>query len=312
MKITKIERKEFNGKVYNFHCLPDENYFSENILVHNCYKGNTMNGKNMSLETFKTVLDKFPPTLTQLAFGADAFGTANPDLWDMARYARSKFVIPNITLADISDDVADKVAGVMGACAISRYDDKNICYNSVKKLTDRGMTQVNIHNMICEETFNRTMETIFDMGSDPRLAKMNALVFLSLKQKGRGEHGFTPLTQARFNQLVQAAMDAGISYGFDSCSANKFINYINEIEPVNKAQLLTSVEPCESGLFSSYVNVDAKYSPCSFSEGTEGWEEGIDITKIKSFSKEVWFSEQVASWRKKLLGNCRSCPIYNV
>lgn len=277
-----------------------------------CYKGNTANGKNMSLKTFKKVLDKFPPTLTQIAFGADASATANPDLWDMARYARSKFVIPNITVANISDEVADKLSALMGAVAVSRYADKNKCYDSVKKLTDRGMDQINIHNMICEETFDQTMETIYDMTHDSRLIGMNALVLLSLKKKGRGEKGFTPLSQERFNLLVEAATKARINYGFDSCGANKYINYLESENPVNKKQLLMSVEPCESGLFSTYVSVDGEYFPCSFCEGVEGWEKGIDLLSISNFTEEVWNSDRVNEWRKKLLGNCRNCPIYNI
>lgn len=277
-----------------------------------CYKGNTSSGKNMSFDTFKIILDKFPPTLTQLAFGADANATSNPDLWKMADYARSKFVIPNITVANISDDTADKIAKVMGACAVSRYADKNQCYDSIKRLTDRGMKQVNIHAMICEETFDRTIETINDMRSDPRLEKMNAIVMLSLKCKGRGEHGFTPLSQERFNQLVEAAQKAGINYGFDSCGSSKFLNYLDKTNPPNKTQLQVSVEPCESGLFSTYVNVDGRYSPCSFCEGTPGWENGIDLTSIDNFTNDVWFSEKVKGWRQKLLENKRNCPIYNV
>ena len=35
IKIKKIIKKPFKGKVYNFGCIPDNNYFANNILVHN-------------------------------------------------------------------------------------------------------------------------------------------------------------------------------------------------------------------------------------------------------------------------------------
>ncbi len=57
MKIKNITRINYTGKVYNFHCLPSENYLSENTLVHNCYKSNTKNGTNMSYQTFKKIFD---------------------------------------------------------------------------------------------------------------------------------------------------------------------------------------------------------------------------------------------------------------
>ena len=46
MKIRKITKEQFKGKVYNFSCSPNHNYFSHNVLVHNCdvapldYEGN--------------------------------------------------------------------------------------------------------------------------------------------------------------------------------------------------------------------------------------------------------------------------------
>ena len=101
-----------------------------------CYKSNTPDGKNMSLDTFKSILDKMGVQLTQVAFGADSEASSNPELFQMAEYCREKGVVPNITVANISDETADRLASVMGAVAVSRYDDKDACYDSVKKLTD--------------------------------------------------------------------------------------------------------------------------------------------------------------------------------
>lgn len=103
MKIKKITRRPFTGTVYNFHCKPDEMYFSQGMLVHNCYKSNNPDGHNMSLDEFKNVIDKMP-WLTQCAIGADAHGTTNPDLFKMMQYARSKGIVPNLTLADRASD----------------------------------------------------------------------------------------------------------------------------------------------------------------------------------------------------------------
>jgi hypothetical protein len=86
-----------------------------------CYKGNTKNGHNTSLADFKTVIDKIPRTLTQVAFGADASATANPDLFKMMDYARSIGVIPNITVASVTRETAKRLAGVCGAVACSQY-----------------------------------------------------------------------------------------------------------------------------------------------------------------------------------------------
>ncbi len=61
-------------------CKGPKNAEGKHTLCPFCYKGNTPNkGKNTSFDTFKKVLDKMPPTLTQIAFGVDAQAESNPD-----------------------------------------------------------------------------------------------------------------------------------------------------------------------------------------------------------------------------------------
>lgn len=272
------------------------------------------NGKNMSLDTFKSIIDKMKVSktcigITQCAIGADATCESNPDLFKMMEYARQNYVVPNITVADISDDVADKLSSLCGAVAVSRYSDKNICYDSVKKLTDRGMSQVNIHIMISEETYDDVIETMNDYSTDPRLAKLNAIVLLSLKQKGRGV-GFTPLSQERFTEVVNMAFANNVPIGFDSCSCHKFINAIKDKESYQELVMLS--EPCESSLFSSYINTDGLFFPCSFCEGHDEWSEGIDVANCDNFVKDVWMHPRVEEFRKKLLKCNRNCPMFKV
>ena len=150
-----------------------------------CYKNNTKDGHNMSFDTFQTIFDKLPKSITQIAFGADATALANPDLFKMMAYASRNGIIPNITVADITPSTADRLANVCGAVAVSRYANKNKCYDAIKFLTDRGMDQVNIHMMVSNETYKTLLETLDDYENDERLAKMKAIVMLSLKKKGR-------------------------------------------------------------------------------------------------------------------------------
>jgi len=53
-------------------------------------------------------------------------------------YCREQGVVPNITVAEISDETADKLVKYCGACAISRYENKDICYDSVEKIYPYG------------------------------------------------------------------------------------------------------------------------------------------------------------------------------
>jgi len=276
-----------------------------------CYKGNTSHGKNMSLETFKRLFEKLPKSVTQIAFGADANGTSNPDLLPMMQFCRAQGVIPNITVADITEETAKRLAEVCGAVSVSRYD-KDACYNSVASFTGFGLQQCNIHCMLSEETYAEALELLEDVKTDDRLKKLNAVVFLSLKQKGRGEN-FNVLTKSKFDVLVNKALELGINFGFDSCSCNKFLDTIKDHGEYKRFE--TVVEPCEALCFSMYCNVDGRFYPCSFIEGEKGWEEGFDMLRVDDFLKDVWFSKKVLEYRAQIIAarkHKKSCFYFDV
>ena len=268
-----------------------------------CYKANTPSGQNMSFDTFKTILDKMPHVLTQIAYGADAQAASNPDLFKMMAHARSKGIIPNITVADVSDETARKLADVCGAVAVSAYEaDKNLCYNSVKKLTDLGMKQINIHAMLSRQSLSFVHEVVDDVKKDKRLERLNCVVFLGVKPRGRAASNFHPVSSQEFGALVDHCVSTGINYGMDSCSCQRFLKWA---ETHGTHELLQLAEPCESLLFSLYISVDGVAWPCSFSEKEE---RGISVLD-HDFS-EVWNGDAAREWRKRLLANNRECPVY--
>jgi hypothetical protein len=269
-----------------------------------CYKSNTKNGTYMSFETFKKIFHFLPKTVNQIAFGLDAKCESNPDTFKIMNYCRDNDVIPNVTVADINNKTAEKLADLCGAVSVSYYGDKDICFNSVKNLTDNGLDQVNIHAMIADETFSSTLYLLDNCLFDDRLKKLNAIVMLSLKRKGRGETYHT-LHQDKFDVLCDYAMRNNIPIGFDSCSSHKFIYAIRK-HP-NKKQIEKYVEPCESGLFSIYCDVNGKFYPCSFCE------DKMDGLELKdNFYRDVWNHPQMDYFKTELLDNDRKCPIYHI
>lgn len=173
------------------------------------------------------------------------------------------------------------------------------------------LKSVNMHCLLSEETFERCMEAMRDSKSDPRLKGLNAIVFLWLKPKGERNTFHQLISMDKFKQLIDYAFQNNITIGFDSCSSSNFLNAIRDNPHYKEIEQM--VEPCESTLFSYYVNVEGKGFPCSFSEGIY---KGIDILKVKDF-KEVWSGEETLDFRNKVLNTktsqkCRSCPIYNL
>jgi len=166
--------------------------------------------------------------------------------------------------------------------------------------------------MICQETYEKAFEIMKDIKSDPRLEKLNAIVFLSLKTKGRSKGRFQ-LSQEQFSNLTNYALENNVSFGMDSCSAQKFTKAIEG--HANEAQMNQSAEPCESSLYSSYIDVKGDFYPCSFSPGTPGWETGISVLDCDDFIKDVWFSDRVRKFSEGVIKcrNCKqSCSIYDI
>ena len=284
-----------------------------------CYKSNTCKGDNMSLDIFKKVIKKINQNnqLTQVAFGLGATAEENPELWDMCKILRNEGIIPNGTVANISDITAEKIASLFGACAVSFHGDKDTCYNSVKRLVDKGLKQVNIHQVIHENNLEETKEILKDIKNDPRLKDLRAIVLLALKPKGRGDK-FVPITSHwKYKEIINYAFDNNINVGFDSCGCINFLNTTKEHKDFKYFETLA--EGCESTAFSIYVDVFGKTYPCSFSPNMEEWGDGMDIINKEDFLTDVWFSEKFNVFRKKLLEtqsnncfSCRECPLFNL
>lgn len=306
MKIVSIKKIPYSGFVYNIETNPDHNYFvsPSKILVHNCYKSNINTGKNTSFEDFKKTIDKMPSIL-QVAFGiGDIDG--NPDFFKMMEYCRVMGIVPNVTVNGfrLTSGHLDKLADFCGAVAVSNYE-KSSCYGTVKALTDRGMKQINIHQLVAAETVDQIWDLISDYKTDDRLRKLNAIVFLSLKQRGRGM-SYHKIDIEDFKKIIFYCLNQNIPFGFDSCTANKFSEVIKDDPRFHEIEKY--IEPCESTLFSGYLNVESKFFPCSFLENGSG----IDVLNCEDFLQDVWYNPETIEWRKKLLDNCRNCPAYNI
>lgn len=262
-----------------------------------CYKSNVKAGKNMSLDTYKQVLDKLPKTVTQIAFGiGDIDG--NPDLFPILEETRKASIIPNITIhgRGLTDQYAKQFVNVLGGIAVSWYN-KDVALEAIFKLKKAGMNIVNIHYMLSEETYQGALDLLELYKTDSILQKVTAIVFLSLKQKGRGI-GFTPLSEDKFKNLLEYVNI--VPMGFDSCTAGKFMRNVSNPEKYEQY-----IEPCESTRFSLYINVDAKVYPCSFAEQGEG----IDIIGAKSFIDNVWNAPQTVRFRNKCIKCSPNCPL---
>lgn len=280
-----------------------------------CYKGNKKGNTaiNMSLETFRSLFAKFPKTVTQIAFGITSIGT-HPELFDIFQHCRDNMVVPNVTIngADpLTDEQISKLISVVGAMAISLNKtnfEKGL--DLIDRLTKAGAKQTNVHYVISRQTIDFAYTVCNAITNDPRMKGLNAIVFLGLKPKSRGQ-SFDVLPIEAYIRLVNHCLENNIPFGFDSCSAPRFDRAIeiSTIDEAKKKLMSSCSERCESGLFSAYLDSTGKYWHCSFGEGMEV-AYGIDVTKVEDFTKDVWLSAPMTKWRTRLLELNRECPLY--
>jgi hypothetical protein len=279
-----------------------------------CYKGNTDGPPtNMDFDMYRTILGKIPKTLTQVALGITSVQT-NPDFQKMLSYTRSCGFIPNFTTSgiDLTESFAKEIQPYVGAIAVSAYQtDKNVCYNTIKMLTDLGYKQINIHLLVSRQTMSFVWEVLKDIKEDPRLAKMYAVIFLAVKPKGRAVQ-FTSATGEEYDLLVQHCISNNIIFGLDSCSAPKIDDSIRalDVSQKDKNLMLACSERCESTLFSCYINVYGVAWACSFAENEQPI--CVDVLGCKDFIKDVWYSEPISNFREGLLSKNRNCPIFSL
>lgn len=93
-KIKDINRIKYTGKVYNFAVKDNNNYYANNILVHNCYEGCTPEGKHGDLFSYPFINTLHP--YTEIALNGNDLD--HPDLVAFLEFLKKKKVYANITV----------------------------------------------------------------------------------------------------------------------------------------------------------------------------------------------------------------------
>jgi MoaA/NifB/PqqE/SkfB family radical SAM enzyme len=287
-----------------------------------CYKSNHRHGVSvhMPVHIMERILDTFEihngegetfQPLTQIALGITDV-EAHPQLFEIAQAIRKRGIACNVTIngRPLTDEYAKQISQNFNAIAVS-VTEKNqaSAFEVIHKLSvERGMKQVNIHFVLSESNYDYAFNLIDKVADNPLLEKVNAIVFLSAKDKtGCGIKFVNSL--AKYRKLMGHAKEKQVGIGMDSCDSPSYLEMIKDDEDYE--QQAQYVEPCESGLFSSYINTFGFFFPCSFTEGALGWDQGMDVLAHDHFT-EIWRSDKLNQWRDTLLGNNRNCPVYNI
>ena len=188
--IKSINKIQYSGNVYNFAVKDNNDYYANNILVHNCYEGCTANGKHGDL--FKYPFINTLHAYTELALNGNDLD--HPDIEKFLEFLKEKKVFANITvnqnqffanydrikdwqekkmvygigvsLQNATDELIEKmnsipntvlhtIVGILSEDDIMKLKDHNI---KILLLGQRGVNYLNSHN----DEVNKNKQYVYD------------------------------------------------------------------------------------------------------------------------------------------------------
>lgn len=263
-----------------------------------CYqKAIERSGANMSVEDFESILKQFNNRTFQVALGGAGDVDTHENFEEILKICHKYNVVPNFTTSGIlmTKEKAEICKKYCGAIAVSEhfapYTD-----HALQLLLDAGV-KTNIHYVLGKNTIDTAIERL---KNDSFYQGINAVVFLLYKNVGLGriENVLTP-DDSRVAEFFELIDNAKLHHkiGFDSCSCAGIVNFTKTIN-------LESVDYCEGGRFSAYIDANMNMMPCSFANQDPSWHMSLREHTVD----ETWHSELFDKFRYSLKNSCSSCP----
>lgn len=266
-----------------------------------CYqKAYDRTGNNMSLEDYKNILQQCEGRVFQIALGGAGDPDTHENFEEILKLTRDYNIVPNFTTSGIAfnEEKAQICKKYCGAVAVSEHNTE-YTRNAIKHLISAEV-KTNIHYVLSAKTIENAIERLknndFDKG-------INAVIFLLYKPIGLGkiENILTadnPKVKEFFKIIDTNQFDFKI--GFDSCSCAGIINNTSNTN-------LQSIDFCEGGRHSMYIDANLNAMPCSFGNQDSKW--FVDLHKYSI--EEAWNSEVFNRFRYSLQNSCLSCSKRN-
>lgn len=263
-----------------------------------CYqKAIERTGNNMSVEDFESILKQSKGKMLQCALGGAGDVDTHENFEDILRLSREYNIVPNFTTSGIlmTKEKADICKKYCGAVAVSEHF-ADYTENALNLLLEAGV-KTNIHYVLS----NRSIDTAIErLKTDSFKPGINAVVFLLYKPVGLGvEENMLRADDIRVKEFFELVSTGKFHHkiGFDSCSCSGIVNFGNGID-------LQSLDFCEGGRFSAYIDANMNMMPCSFANQNPDWFVSLREHTIQ----EAWDSEIFDKFRYSLKHSCKSCP----
>ena len=262
-----------------------------------CYqKAIDRTGKNMSVEDFESILKQSKGKLFQVALGGAGDVDTHENFEEILKLCREYNIVPNFTTSGIlmNPEKANLCKKYCGAVAVSEHF-ADYTENALNYLMDAGV-KTNLHYVLSNKTIDIAIERLKNNGFKKGL---NAVVFLLYKPVGLGvEEQMLKADDPRVKEFFALINEGNFHHkiGFDSCSCSGIVNFTNKIN-------METLDFCEGGRYSAYIDANMNMMPCSFANQDSSWFVSLRDHTIQ----EAWDSKIFDKFRYSLQHSCSGC-----
>ena len=262
-----------------------------------CYqKAICRTGNNMSLEDYKSILEQCKGKTFQFALGGAGDPDTHENFEEILRLSQEYGIVPNFTSSGImfTKEKAELCKKYCGAVAISEHFE-DYTRKAIRMLLDAGV-KTNIHYVLSADSIDYAIEKLRSGGFEDGI---NAVVFLLYKPIGLGkmEKVLTP-DNPKVKEFFDIVNSGTFSHkiGFDSCTCPAIVNFTDKIN-------MDSIDFCEGGRYSMYIDAQMNAMPCSFGNQDSKWFVSLRDHTIQ----EAWDGEVFERFRNSLRFSCGNC-----
>lgn len=231
-----------------------------------CYQ-NAPNSKkeNMTLNDYEMILKQCKGKVFQIALGGAGDPNKHKDFQQILELTRKYGIIPNLTTSgyDLKDEEIKNIKKYCGSIAVSYYSrlDKNgqelneLTIEAINKFIAAGC-KTNIHYVVSNETID---EAIYRLEHNAWPKGIDSIIFILYKPVGLGSNDKKLKKDKKLKAFLKKAITKKYEYniGFDTCFTSALVEFKDDID-------MQSVDSCEAGFFSMYIDSEMNAYPCSF------------------------------------------------
>ena len=260
-----------------------------------CYQsGLIVEKSNMSVENFKKIARQSKGRCNQFALGGRGDPDQHENFEEILKICRENHIVPNFTTSGygLTPDIVRLCKKYCGAVAVSWYRSE-YTIKAINVLLDAGV-KTNIHFVLGNNSIDEAIDKL-EKNSFPK--GINAVIFLLHKPVGQGANknviSVNDQRIKKFFSLIDTKHPFKI--GVDSCTVPGILNFSKNIRQ-------ESIDSCEAGRFSCYIDADMNMMPCSFNQKQE-YKVSLEQLSIE----EAWNSIPFEHFRDKMKSSCPDC-----